>query len=77
MGMKGAGMGLLAAALLLGGCASRAERWADSEFVICKHCNCFMPADIPPDSICPVCDCGYTAAECQTGTFDPKFVLTE
>ena len=35
--------------------------------VLCKHCNCYMPADVDPESKCAVCECGYTAAKCVRG----------
>ena len=35
--------------------------------ILCKHCNCYMPADVDPGSKCKVCNCGYTAAKCVRG----------
>ena len=35
--------------------------------VLCKHCNCTMPADVDPESKCAVCNCGYNAARCVRG----------
>ena len=35
--------------------------------VLCKHCNCTMPADVDPESKCAVCNCGYKAAQCVRG----------
>ena len=63
---------LLLALMTLAGCAHNApirtaragvERMA----VLCKHCNCTMPADVDPDSDCGVCNCGYKAAKCVRG----------
>ena len=34
---------------------------------LCKHCNCYMPAAVDPESQCAVCNCGYTAARCVRG----------
>ena len=35
--------------------------------VLCKHCNCYMPADVDPESHCRACNCGYKAAKCVRG----------
>ncbi|MBI3318174.1 MAG: hypothetical protein HYZ90_03380 [Candidatus Omnitrophica bacterium] len=35
--------------------------------VLCKHCNCYMPADADPAAPCTVCNCGYRNAQCVRG----------
>ena len=35
--------------------------------IMCKHCNCLMPANLEAEVICPVCDCGYHANACERG----------
>ena len=35
--------------------------------LLCKHCNCYMPADVDPNSTCAVCNCGYRAGKCYRG----------
>ena len=35
--------------------------------VMCKHCNCTMPADLDPESACPVCHCRYKVKACHRG----------
>ena len=60
-------LGLL---LLLTGCArvlSSSTRVATAAAYLCKHCNCFMPADVDQDKVCPVCDCGYLSHACRRG----------
>ena len=39
----------------------------DEMAILCRHCNCTMPADVDPDSNCAVCNCGYTAGRCVRG----------
>ena len=59
--------------LLLAGCASgkaelrTARARPDEMALLCKHCNCYMPADVDPESNCTVCNCGYTAGRCVRG----------
>ena len=69
-------LGLLAAAigfaLLASGCAGNkalmiADVRSEEMSLLCKHCNCYMPTDVDPDSKCTVCDCGYKAARCIRG----------
>ena len=70
--MKKLAVFLLPLALLCG-CARNpaAVRTAlareDSMALLCKHCNCYMPADVDPESACKVCNCGYKAARCIRG----------
>lgn len=57
-------------ALLLAGCASHppaAMRLARRPEVMCKHCNCLMPSDVPAETMCPVCDCQRQAHQCVRG----------
>ena len=51
------------------GCASApaSVRFAKGLEVMCKHCNCLMPAGDEPGAMCPICDCGYTVHECERG----------
>lgn len=35
--------------------------------LLCKHCNCYMPADADPAAPCTVCNCGYKNAQCIRG----------
>jgi len=63
---------LALALLALAGCARdpavRTARLHPDEMVLlCKHCNCYMPADVDPESKCTVCNCGYKAARCVRG----------
>jgi len=56
--------------LLVTGCAHQhaaATRLAQDAAYLCKHCNCFMPADVDPQKTCPVCHCGYPAHTCRRG----------
>lgn len=56
--------------VLLTGCVTThpaASRMASASAYLCKHCNCFMPADVPEGAICPVCKCGYPAHACHRG----------
>ena len=56
--------------LVLSGCVHRPGpglRLAQAEPPLCKHCNCYMPADVADEAACPVCDCGYTAEKCLRG----------
>ncbi len=46
-------------------CIARAR--PDEMALLCKHCNCTMPADVDPDSKCTVCNCGYRAGKCYRG----------
>ena len=63
----------LLALLALAGCASgkaqmrTALAHPDEMALLCKHCNCYMPADVDPGSKCTVCNCGYTAGRCVRG----------
>ena len=64
---RGAAAGLLIV-LALSGCAHRAARFAAlTNVVVCKHCNCLMPADADPDSECAVCNCHRRAQDCALG----------
>ena len=65
---------LAAALVLLAGCAhsrpiavARACANPAGATAVCKHCNCLMPADAPPDGTCTVCNCGYRNAACVRG----------
>ena len=42
-------------------------RVAWNDVAVCKHCNCYMPAQLPEDAPCPVCECGKQAALCFRG----------
>ena len=57
--------------LLLAGCVHRPAplRLAQADVVICKHCNCYMPAPTPAtaDAPCSVCDCKYPMSRCERG----------
>ncbi len=55
--------------LFLVGCAgSTAQtRLASTAEVMCRHCNCLMPAGVDPEAICPVCKCGRKAHQCVRG----------
>ena len=58
--------------LLLTGCAHgtlvrTARAGVEQMAVLCKHCNCYMPADVDPGSNCRVCNCGYRAGKCYRG----------
>ena len=61
--------GILLMVVGLAGCASGAStlRLAREDGVVCKHCNCYMPAGLARDAACPVCDCGYVAGACHRG----------
>ena len=64
--------GLFLLLLAAAGCARTppvrtARAGVEQMAVLCKHCNCYMPADVDPDSKCTVCNCGYTAARCIRG----------
>ena len=68
--MSRAGVMAIGMLLWLSGCAhlqAPAARLAKSSEYLCKHCNCFMPADVDEQAICPVCDCGYPAHACRRG----------
>ncbi len=39
----------------------------DEMALLCKHCNCYMPADVDLESKCTVCNCGYRAGKCYRG----------
>ncbi len=65
-------MPLLAALLALGasGCASMSQprtALASAPQMVCKHCNCFMPADVDPQAACPVCNCHRQTHACRRG----------
>ncbi len=59
--------------MALAGCASNealvrtARAHPDEMALLCKHCNCYMPADVDPDRKCTVCNCGYRAGKCYRG----------
>ena len=57
------------AGLAAGGCAHAADarlaRLARGSAYLCKHCNCYMPADVDQGAMCPVCKCGYPAHACH------------
>lgn len=61
----------LVLALFVAGCAhgpGNALRLArDSGALLCRHCNCFMPADSDLNQICTACDCGYVGHQCIRG----------
>ena len=68
--MKAAALALIL--LSAAGCASPtpiriARAGVEQMAVLCKHCNCYMPADVDPESKCTVCNCGYSAARCVRG----------
>jgi len=63
--MKKTAIVLLGIALASAGCAPAPRlRLARQEAEACKHCNCTMPAGIPRETRCPVCNCGYAADRC-------------
>ena len=51
------------------GCAGSLSesRVASAREVMCKHCNCLMPAGLDPELMCPVCNCRKTVRECIRG----------
>jgi len=59
--------------LVFAGCAGNktalctARLQPDEMALLCKHCNCYMPADVDPESKCTVCNCGYRAGKCYRG----------
>jgi len=55
--------------LTLSGCSGSflQARLARGGEVLCKHCNCLMPADLEPGTMCPVCNCQHTARQCVRG----------
>lgn len=62
---------VLASLLLAMGCAHAGPlRLAQAPVVVCKHCNCYMPAPTPAtaDAPCTVCNCRYPASHCERGT---------
>ena len=54
-------------ACVIAGCAHAPSRVASAAAYLCKHCNCFMPADADMNKTCPVCRCGYPAHACRRG----------
>ena len=65
---QGAAAGLLVLLALTGCAAQRTTRFAAlTNVVVCKHCNCLMPADADPDSECTVCNCHRRAHACALG----------
>jgi len=55
---------------LVAGCAGTAHthaRLTRVPEVLCKHCNCLMPANLDPESLCPVCNCGMKVHQCIRG----------
>jgi len=57
---------LLAAGLA--GCAGSASaRSGMPALVMCKHCNCTMPASLDPGRMCPVCNCKFQVKDCIRG----------
>ena len=59
------GLGLFCVALA--GCTNQTRqiRLASlAEPEVCKHCNCYMPASLPADAPCTVCNCGTIARDC-------------
>ncbi len=40
---------------------------ASSAQVVCKHCNCLMPADLNPAADCPACNCHRQVHQCHRG----------
>jgi len=55
--------------LLLVGCAHSQQKWPPkTDPFVCKHCNCYMSAQVAPESACTACGCGATALECYEGT---------
>lgn len=58
---------LVGLALLVAGCAGGAKNrilFAEIPQLLCKHCNCYMPADVDMAAMCAVCDCGYRYRDC-------------
>lgn len=55
--------------LILGGCAhtTSVTRLSALPEVLCKHCNCLMPAGLDPQTTCPVCECGRRTHRCVRG----------
>ena len=55
--------------MVMSGCAgaSQSVRMARASEVVCKHCNCLMPAGTDPESTCTVCQCGFKAHRCVRG----------
>lgn len=35
--------------------------------IVCKHCNCYMPAGAAADAACTVCDCHQITQACERG----------
>jgi hypothetical protein len=64
-------LALMAALLFLcAGCAHAGKpppQFALGEPLLCRHCNCYLPADADPSALCTVCNCGYRNAECVRG----------
>jgi len=66
--MKWMMVGLLA--IVLSGCmttaAPRYARVASLKDVagLCKHCRCYMPRHVDPESPCTVCHCKLKAHQC-------------
>ncbi len=61
---------VLGSLVALAGCAygdADRVRLAQATTSLCKHCNCFMPANVDPGATCPVCRCGHVAHECHRG----------
>ena len=52
---------------LLSGCASTSSAAARPALVMCKHCNCTMPASLDPGQMCPVCNCKFQVHDCIRG----------
>ena len=69
--MSGLKIIVLAAALLLAGCVrlspTPVQMAKEGQRYLCKHCNCFMPADADLNTICTACDCGYVGYQCIRG----------
>ena len=67
--MRASGMVAISMLTLLAGCAHAltSTRLASAPVYLCKHCNCFMPANTDEHAICSVCRCGYPAHACRRG----------
>jgi len=60
----------MVALLTLIGCANPASSMRlvqQRGEVLCKHCNCLMPASVDPETMCPVCNCKRRAHDCVRG----------
>ena len=60
----------MALCLTVTGCAHAGDAHrslAKASLVMCKHCNCTMPAELPDEAPCPVCKCKLRVQQCRTG----------